>query len=183
MGRKLERRLTAYLDGADRDDQPENIHTDAVAREMGYRGGLVYGTTVYAWATPLILEALGEDWLRDGWADLQVRRPLYAGDDLTIRLEEADGGAFELSAVCEDGRPRLLGTVGRGRGPWLADHVRSQRLEVEPHPDPRPRITLDLLLEARTCHVCRQSRSTATPACSTPPRPTSAAPSRTAAGR
>jgi hypothetical protein len=136
------RRLQTYLTGTERQDQPENIHTDTVAREMGYKGGLVYGTSVFGWATPLILEALGQDWMRDGWADVRILRPVYAGEELTISLEPADGGAFAMQATGPDGKVRTAAAVGRGRGAWLAGHHRSQRLTVEPAPDPRPLLKL-----------------------------------------
>ena len=92
----LERRLTAYYEGSSRTDQPENIHTDLGAKRMGYRGGLVYGNQVFGWATPLLIEALGSDWVRDGWADLRVVRPVYVGDELEFRVTPVEGGAAEM---------------------------------------------------------------------------------------
>ncbi len=137
-----ERSLVAYMAGADREDQPENIHTDKVAQAMGYRSALVYGTTVYAWSTPLIVEALGDDWMRNGWADLSIRRPTYAGERLRITLAPGNPGVFVLAARGDDGGEKITGVVGRGTAAWSLDHMRSKRLEVEPLPDPRPVITL-----------------------------------------
>ncbi len=137
------RQITAYLEGTDRQDQPQNIHTDAVAKEMGYRGGLVYGSSVFGWATPLILDALGADWMRNGWADLQVLRPVYNGEDLTISLTPAEDGAYRVEAAGPEGKPRIAATVGLGRGSWVGSHTRSQRLTVEPLPDPRPMLLLE----------------------------------------
>lgn len=141
--RTAERRITAYMEGVDRTDAPDNIHTDAGARKMGYDGGLVYGTTVYAWATPLILEVLGERFLSGGWADFFVKRPAYVGDDLTIRLEQQGEDVYSLVALGEDGKSRIEGSVGLGACPTLDDHVRSRRIGIEPTPDPWPRITLE----------------------------------------
>lgn len=140
---KLERSLSAYMPGADREDQPENIHTDKVAKSLGYRGALVYGTTVYGWSVPLIVEALGDDWMSDGWADLGIRRPIYTGDRLHITLEPGPGGAFVMAACGDDGGAKVSGVVGKGTGAWTADHVRSKRTEVESLPNPRPLITLE----------------------------------------
>lgn len=138
------RRITAYLEGTDRQDQPQNIHTDSVAKEMGYRGGLVYGTSVFGWATPLILDALGKDWMRSGWADLHILRPVYAGDELTITLTPADGGTYGVEATGSAGKPLVAATVGAGRAPWVAEgHTRSRRLTPEPLPDPRPMLVLE----------------------------------------
>lgn len=137
------RQITAYLEGTDRQDQPQNIHTDAVAKEMGYKGGLVYGSSVFGWATPLILDALGTEWMRNGWADLQVLRPVYNGEVLTISLTPAGDGAYRVEAVGPEGKPRIAATAGLGRGAWVAGHTRSQRLTVEPPPDPRPMLMLE----------------------------------------
>src|SRR5690606_3890084 len=43
-----------------------------------------------------------------------------------------------------DGKSRIEGSVGLGACPTLDDHVRSQRIGIEPPPDPWPRITLDV---------------------------------------
>src|SRR3546814_414705 len=136
-----ERRITVYMEGAERTDAPDNIHTDAGAQKMGYRGGLVYGTTIYAWATPLILDCLGERFLSEGWADFFVKRPVYVGDDLTIRLEQQGADTYALVALREDGKSSIEGSVGLGACPTLDDHVRSQRIAIEPPPDQWPRIT------------------------------------------
>ncbi len=138
-----EHRFRAYIEGTERADQPENIHTDAVAREMGYEGGLVYGTSVYGWAVPLIRRMLGDEWLRSGWADFFVRRPVYGGDELCIRVEDSGRGHWTLAALGPDGKARIEGTLGRGTGEWVAGHRRSTRLVAGPAPDPRPRITLE----------------------------------------
>lgn len=138
-----ERLVRAYITGTEREDQPENIHTDRVAREMGYRGGLVYGTQVYGWAIPLIVDALGEEWARDGWADFHVRRPVYGGDLLRIRLECGAAGEWSLVAHGEDDRPRIEGKVGRGIGAWVASHHRSIQTGPVAAPDPRPGIALE----------------------------------------
>ncbi|MBK7330140.1 MAG: hypothetical protein IPI85_13960 [Dehalococcoidia bacterium] len=139
----LERTITTYLEGRERSDQPENIHTDAVALEMGYRGGLVYGTSVYGWATPLIMDLLGEPWLRGGWADVRVLRPVYAGEQLTIAATPAPDGAYQVDARDGHGRVRVAITVGLGSAAWLEDHHRSGRLDVEPLPSPRPLLRLE----------------------------------------
>jgi hypothetical protein len=139
----LERSLFAYMPGADREDQPENIHTDKVAKALGYRGALVYGTTVHAWSVPLVVEALGDDWMRDGWVDLSIRRPIYTGERLHITLEPGEAGAFLLGVRGDDGGSKVAGVVAKGTGAWTVDHVRSKRLEVESLPNPRPLITLE----------------------------------------
>lgn len=137
------RQIKAYLEGTERQDQPQNIHTDSVAAGMGFKGGLVYGTSVFGWATPLILDALGTEWLRDGWAEVQILRPVYKDEDLTIMLTSIGDGTVQIAATGPEGKPRVSATAGRGTGAWVATHRRSQRLTPEPRPNPRPLLTLD----------------------------------------
>jgi hypothetical protein len=73
-----------------------------------------------------VIEVLGEGWLVDGWADVTMRRPLYAGDRLTITVARrasyatVGGDVCELRAAVGD-RVVLDGDVGLGTSPWLAD--------------------------------------------------------------
>jgi hypothetical protein len=60
------------------------IHDDVVARAYGYQGGLVAGTTLYAYMTRPLVAAWGSDWLAQGTARLTLRRPVYDGDELTV---------------------------------------------------------------------------------------------------
>src|SRR3954451_9346941 len=65
------------------------IHGDDGASRAGYAGALVAGVRTYGWVAEAVLEVLGPAWLDDGWADVTLRRPLYAGDPLTIRVGRA----------------------------------------------------------------------------------------------
>jgi len=53
-------------------ERSENkIHDDAVARQYGFRGGLVPGVTVYAYMTHPLVEAFGTGWLERGTASVR----------------------------------------------------------------------------------------------------------------
>lgn len=60
------------------------IHADDVARQYGFRGGLVPGVTVYAYLVQPAVQAWGLDFLARGTASIRLDRPLY------------DGGAFRV---------------------------------------------------------------------------------------
>jgi acyl dehydratase len=66
------------------------IHEDGLAREMGFRGGLVPGVTVYAWMTHPVVEALGMAWLERGSFAARFARPVYFGENVTIRASLAE---------------------------------------------------------------------------------------------
>src|SRR5437870_9601862 len=67
-------------------DPSENkIHEDGEARVLGYRGALVPGVTVYAWMTHPIVTALGPAWLERGTFAARFTRPVYFGEEMTVR--------------------------------------------------------------------------------------------------
>ncbi|HWM78050.1 MAG TPA: hypothetical protein VNS56_10770, partial [Methylomirabilota bacterium] len=53
------------------------IHEDDVARQYGFKGGLVPGVTVYGWLTHPIVEALGAEWLEKGSFRTRFTKPIY----------------------------------------------------------------------------------------------------------
>jgi len=56
------------------------IHADDVARQYGFRGGLVPGVTVYGYLCHPIVRALGEQWLDRGTARVRLVAPCYEGE-------------------------------------------------------------------------------------------------------
>src|SRR5512145_1902217 len=60
------------------------IHDDAVARQHGFRGGLVPGVTVYAYLTQPLVSALGTAWLVRGTASVRFVRPVLAGEEVVV---------------------------------------------------------------------------------------------------
>jgi acyl dehydratase len=75
------------------------IHEDTVAREYGFRGGLVPGVVVYAYMTRAPLERWGRDWLERGTMAARFHVPVYEGQEVTVLLDD-DG---ELEAHTDDG--------------------------------------------------------------------------------
>jgi len=66
-------------------ESPENkIHDDAVARQYGFRGGLVPGVTVYAYLTHPLVAAFGAAWLERGTAAVRFVEPVLDGEELTV---------------------------------------------------------------------------------------------------
>ncbi len=102
------------------------IHDDATAARYGFRGGLVPGVLMYAHlATPLVAH-LGSAWLERSQSELNLLRPAYDGEWLTIAAHPAqDGpaGALHLSARNEAGEE--LAT--------LDTHLLDELPELDPH--------------------------------------------------
>lgn len=141
--RTAERRITAFMENPDA-PRPENpIHSTAGGTQYGYRAALVGGVTVYGWAAPAIMEALGERWLERGWCEVAFRRPVYPGDEMTARLTEQPDGTFAFEMTNEDAASCLVGVAGLGDAPWLGGMLTPERLEAEPRPESLPQLTLD----------------------------------------
>jgi acyl dehydratase len=90
------------------------IHDDEVARRLGYRGGLVPGATVYAYLTRPILAALGREWLARGRAAVRFVKPVYGGEELTLRTTVSPGAAdaLDVSALNPAGELCAVATSG-----------------------------------------------------------------------
>jgi len=135
--------VEAFLDNEDSDDIINPIHSSGFARRHGFRGALIGGVTVWGWATPAILEALGDGWLDRGWADFAFRQPTYPGDRLTIRVRPGESGASSVTMTNQDGVDCVVATVGLGDAPWLGELMSPERCDAAPAPDPKPRLLLD----------------------------------------
>ncbi len=138
-----ERRITAFMEDPDNMNIGNVIHANQGAREYGYKAALVGGVTVYGWTVPAVLQALGAEWLDNGWVDVSFRRPTYPGDEMTARVTERDGG-FDLTMTNQDGETCLSGEVGLGKAPWFADLRSPSRRAAELRPPETPQLTLEV---------------------------------------
>lgn len=118
----LERTLVARNHAA----QSENkIHDDAEARRYGFSGGLVPGRDVAAYMAHLPTSQWGMAWLRDGTFTVELRKPVYDGETVTIVGEETSAGEMALEVrnpmgvVCGRGVARLASMASAV--PWPED--------------------------------------------------------------
>ena len=93
--------------------QPHNlsgagIHDDETARKLGFEGGFVPGVTLYEHIAAEMLNQ-GVDWLHEGRAYLEFRRPVYSGEDTRFTVN-AEDRSFMLRNMTEDA-PRSLGKL------------------------------------------------------------------------
>jgi acyl dehydratase len=84
------------------------IHDDAVARQFGFRGGLVPGVDVYAYMTHLPVLRWGRAWLERGTAECRLLKPVYDGDTAVVSATES-GAELDLrieshGEICVTGR-------------------------------------------------------------------------------
>ena len=96
------------------EDSSNKIHNNDVARDYGFKGGLVPGIAVYAYMTHPVVEQLGSDWLQCGTITAKFIKPLYAGELVSIEVKQAGSGAneFEIQVLNADRTPCAVGSAG-----------------------------------------------------------------------
>ncbi len=146
MPTTIENTVVAYLDNDDSPDITNPIHSTEVAKAYGFDGPLVGGVTVWGWATETIMEALGEGWLEQGWAEYSFRHPTFPGDTLTVRAvsdEGSPGASWTVEMINQEGKVCVLGAVGLGKAAWLQELVRPSAMEPKAESDIKGPLTLE----------------------------------------
>jgi acyl dehydratase len=117
------------------------IHADDVARQYGFRGGLVPGVTVYAYLVHPAVVAWGEDWLARGRAHLELKKPLYDGSAFRVEVHDATTTQYAATLLDADGTPCAVVNVELPPvSPSTTPTLRGDR--PVPPPDARPPGTL-----------------------------------------
>src|SRR5438876_38991 len=120
------------------------IHEDDLARQYGFKGGLVPGVTMYGWMTHPVVEALGLPWLERGEFQTRFAKPIYYEEPAVIHARvsarSSDGVTIEVAAhnsvdeVCGTATMTLF-TGGHPSPPLASEYA------VAPVPAERPRVT------------------------------------------
>ncbi len=120
------------------------IHEDELARQYGFKGGLVPGVTVYAWMTHPVVEALGLEWLERGEFQARFAKPIYYEEPATIRATVAarTAEAVTIDVAAHNSVGEVCGTAtmtldrgSRPSAPVVAGYA------VAPVPAERPHVT------------------------------------------
>lgn len=120
------------------------IHEDDLARQYGFKGGLVPGVTVYAWMTHPVVEALGVEWLERGEFQARFAKPIYYEEPATIhaRVAARTGDSVTIEVAAHNSIGAACGTA------TMTLDRRSQSsppavggFAVAPVPAERPRVT------------------------------------------
>lgn len=125
-------------------DSENRIHDDDVARQMGFEGGHVPGTAVFAYLVPRVMDAFGDAWLHGGRIQARFTHPLQGGDIATVTATpQAGEGAVELALTLRNqhGRECAQGMAGLMASQGLSGAV--DTFSAASLPDPRPRASED----------------------------------------
>ena len=117
------------------------MHDDAVAREFGFRGGLVPGVDVAAYMCHPPAAAWGLDWLGGGRLHARFLAPVYDGDAVTV---EASGDGAELVVRDSAGSACAVGGASLGAAQADdADNAEPPEPGVLPDPGARPAASIE----------------------------------------
>ena len=72
------------------EDSENRIHSDDIAKQLGFHGALVAGVAVFGHMTHPLVCALGADWLDGCTARLRLIKPAYDRDVLSIEHTETN---------------------------------------------------------------------------------------------
>lgn len=87
---------------------PGNIHSDVeVARSVGLDAPIAQGMQTLAYASELLTQICGPDWLERGELLVKFTKPVYAGDTVTVRA--SDEGPYAIEATNQDGDVVMVG--------------------------------------------------------------------------
>ncbi len=112
-------------------DRKGSIHDDETAREMGFRGGFVPGSTVGQAAMPAIIARLGQQWMEGGWYSFKFVRPVYVDEEVReVGSTPLADGTLPLRVEARDGRLCCDGSAGLGATvPWDASQDGTRRAD------------------------------------------------------
>ena len=124
--------------------QSENrMHSDDVARQFGFKGGLVPGVTVFAHMTQPLAAQYGEAWLARGTAEVSFGKPAYEGELLSIEAEDTANNAHTLTCLNPQGVELARMTAALPAKAAQPD-ARSSIAPAAPQVE-RPTVTWDLM--------------------------------------
>ena len=113
-------------------ESANKIHDDSVAKNLGFRGGLVPGVDVYAYLCHIPAEQWGRDWLTRGTMTATFASPVYDGDTVDVQGVRAAANVIEVSLTDPKG-----GFCASGAATLL------QKAPVEPEPSEWPDFAAD----------------------------------------
>lgn len=91
------------------------IHSDDVARDLGYERALVAGVTTYGYLLRQIVATLGEPWLHRGTLEVRLRQPAYEGEQFRVDVEPAPFDGVRATATrTADGMVVATGDAATG---------------------------------------------------------------------
>ena len=130
------------------EDSANKMHSDEVAGQYGFQGGLVPGVGVYSYMTIPIVDALGNVWLESGHMTGKFIKPVYHEEPVLVsaKVTSIDPLRFAITVTNE---ADTLCAVGEASLPESHPEVNLSQFPYVPLPDPNKKFppTLEALDE------------------------------------
>ena len=84
-------------------DSENRIHSDELAQEYGFEGGLVPGVTISAYLVHPLVELWGKEWLDKGYANCRITSPLYDEELFEVKTDVIDASRANTTLVRGNG--------------------------------------------------------------------------------
>jgi hypothetical protein len=99
------------------------IHSDEIAAQYGFRGGLVPGVALYAYMSVPVVAVLGREFLARGGMHAKFIHPIYHAERATAHaaVVESDPLRLELALHNQDGKLCAVGEAALPASPRLID--------------------------------------------------------------
>jgi hypothetical protein len=115
------------------------VHDDAEARKLGFKAGLITGTTTYAYLTRPAVAHLGKAWFEQTQNTIKLKAPTFEGETLTARLVSSPPDACEVELTDDAGVRATLSCQK------LDQLTSPAEIPAEPLNTDRPKLTAALI--------------------------------------
>jgi hypothetical protein len=123
------------------------IHDDAVAKKLGFTGGLVPGVEIFAYMTNVAVQKWGAAWLETGRLECRFGKPLYDGHIAEVSSKPAGADALDLHLI-SDGNDCATGRASLTKG-FVPPPIDAYEQSAPPELDKRPPASEASLLKGK----------------------------------
>lgn len=120
------------------------IHSDDIAAQYGFKGGLVPGVGLYAYLTHPVVAALGVDWLRRGTMSARFLKPIYHGEEAIVHTTVIALEPLTLKLELRNATETLC-AVGEASLPSMNTAIHAADFPAQPLPLAKPPASLAAL--------------------------------------
>lgn len=129
-------------------ESENKIHSDDVASQYGFKGGLVPGVADFAYMARAVNEATGGTWTAGGNLRAKFFKPVYHGEQAVARATAAQSGeGLTVELINAEGVPCAAGTASLSPGP-VPVYADFETIDI-PALEARPAPTVDTFAAGR----------------------------------
>jgi hypothetical protein len=122
-------------------DSDNRIHSDDIAAQYGFKGGLVPGVADIAYLARAVHDHWGDAWLNSGTIEAKLIKPIYHGEVAEAHVTSESGSPEQVTLALNnpEGLVCAAGRAGLGDAsapPDVNDYPRLECVPLDDRPDP-----------------------------------------------